>query len=129
MKTCRVTIVDTGHILLDRAEIALGAWQRFRGLMWRKGLPPSEGLLIPHCNSVHTFFMLFAIDVVYLSKENDVLKIVDEMRCCHLSACLRAKSVLEMPAGWARKTGLRAGHTLAFEDTPKPPAPPAEPSA
>lgn len=129
MKTCRVTITDTGHIVLDRAEVALGGWQRLRGLMCRKGLAPSEGLLIPHCNSVHTFFMLFPIDVVYLSKENCVVKIVDEMRSCHVSGCLKAKSVLEMPAGWARKTGLRAGHALAFEDTPKPATPSEGPSA
>ena len=130
MKTCRVTIVDTGHILLDQAEVALGGWQRLRGLIGRKGLPPSEGLLIPHCSSVHTFFMRFPIDVVYLSKDDRVVKIVDDMRSCRVSACLKAQSVLEMPAGWARKTGLRAGHALAFRDTPEPPAPPAgEPSA
>jgi uncharacterized membrane protein (UPF0127 family) len=121
MKTCRVTITDTSHILLDKAEIAFGGWQRLRGLMGRKGLLPSEGLLIPHCNAVHTVFMLFPIDVVYLSKENRVLKIVEEMGSCCLSGCLRARSVLEMPAGWSRKTGLCVGHTLAFEDAPKPP--------
>ena len=129
MKTCRVVIRDNGRILLDKAEVALGGWERTRGLMGRKGLRPSEGLLIPHCRAVHTFFMLFPIDVVYLSKENCVAKIVDELPSCRLSACLRARSVLEMPAGWARKAGLRAGHALAFEDTAPPAPPPDEASA
>jgi len=64
--------------------------------------------------------MLFPIDVVYLCGENRVVKIVDELPSCRLSACLKARSVLEMAAGWARKTGLRAGHALAFEDTAPP---------
>ena len=124
MKTCRVVIQDNGRILLDSAEVALGGWERLRGLMGRKRLRPSEGLLIPHCSSVHTFFMLFPIDVVYLSRENHVVKIVDELPSCRLSACLKARSVLEMAAGWARKAGLRAGHALAFEDTAPPESPP-----
>ena len=117
MKTCRVTIADTGHILLDRAEVALGAWARLKGLMGRKRLPPSEGMLLPRCNSVHTVFMRFPIDVIYLSKDDRVLKIVEKMPACHVSACWGAKSVLEMPANWAAKTGLRVGHVLEFGDT------------
>ena len=116
MKTCRVTIADTDGVLLDRAEVALGSLQRLRGLMGRRALPPGEGLLIPHCSSVHTFFMRFPIDVVYLWRDNRVLKIVHAMRCCRVSACWSARSVLEMPAGWAEAHDLRAGRTLTFHD-------------
>ena len=66
--------------------------------------------------------MRFPIDVVYLSGENRVMKIVEAMPAWRVSACLRARSVLEMPAGRARETGLQAGHSLAFQEPTKPAA-------
>ena len=113
MKTCRIVIADVGQPLVDVAEVALTGWERARGLLGRKELRPGEGLLIPHCRTVHTFFMRFPIDVAYLTAQNCVVKIVEDLRTFSISGCLRAASVLEMPAGWACKMGLRVGHQLA----------------
>jgi len=121
MKTCRVVIADNNRSLLDAAEVALSSYEKLRGLLGRSGLPPGEGLLLPGCNSVHTFFMRFPIDVVYLTAENAVIKIVEHMKPFRLSFCLRGKAVLEMPAGWAAKCGLRVGHSVRFQPPDKPP--------
>ncbi|MHC4788917.1 MAG: DUF192 domain-containing protein, partial [Planctomycetota bacterium] len=106
--------------LLDVAEVALTGGERLVGLLGRDWLPPGEGLLILGCRSVHTFFMRFPIDVVYVSRHNTVAKIVEELQPYRFSWCLRGRSVVEMPAGWAAKMGLRVGHGLRFDSEAGP---------
>ena len=54
-------------------HLATNFWQRFRGLMLRRPLPPATALLIAPCNSIHMCFMRFAIDAVYLDKQGRIL--------------------------------------------------------
>jgi hypothetical protein len=88
------------------------------GLLGRAGLARDEGLLITPCTSIHTFFMRFAIDVLYLDRNHVVVKAVRAMRPFRLSACLRgAHSVLELPVGVIEASGTQAGDQLAFGPT------------
>jgi len=89
---------------------------RRRGLLGRTGLGPGEGLWILPCEGVHTFRMKFPIDVVFLSKQHMVLKIRAEMPRSRIAVCLRAHSVLELPAGTAAAAGTQAGDQLQFCD-------------
>jgi uncharacterized membrane protein (UPF0127 family) len=116
MRTCRVLLEKDGSTLLDVVEVAFTGKERMIGLMGRKELPPGEGLLIPDCRSVHTFFMRFPIDLAYLDGESRVVRIVPKVQPWAFSACWQAQSVLEMPAEWAEKSGLRVGDRLRFED-------------
>ncbi len=115
MSTYRVTIAGREGVLLERARTALTGWERFRGLMLRKELPAGEGLLIPECRSIHMCFMRFPIDVVYLDGENRVVKIVHALKPWRLSVCLKARSVLETPAGRAEEAGLELGDRLVLK--------------
>ena len=54
--------------------------ERAKGLIGVKSLPPGEGLLIPGCNAIHTFFMSMAIDATFLDRENRVVKVVRGIR-------------------------------------------------
>ena len=54
--------------------------ERAKGLIGVKSLPPEEGLLIPGCNAIHTFFMSMAIDATFLDRENRVVKVVRGIR-------------------------------------------------
>lgn len=63
-----------------RVRIARSMFARMRGLIGTKGLPPDEGLLIPHCNAIHTFFMSFAIDATFLDRQNRIVKVVRNIR-------------------------------------------------
>ena len=86
---------------------------RFAGLMFRKKLPAATGLFLAPCNSVHMCFMRFAIDVVYLDKEYNIVKVVKNLRpWLGLSMCPKAWAVLEMTAGEAERCGLEVGKTL-----------------
>lgn len=88
-------------------------WQRFRGLMLRRPLPPATALLIAPCNSIHMCFMRFAIDAVYLDQYGRILKITRHLRpWIGLSACWHAHSVLEMTAGQADALGLQIGQVF-----------------
>ena len=76
------------------------AWTRSWGLLGRKGLPGDLGLWIRKCKYVHTFFMRFPIDAVYLAGDGTVVKTCSRLKPFRFSAGgRRADSVLELPAG------------------------------
>ena len=85
------------------------------GLLKHKGLNAGEGLWIVPCEGVHTFFMKFAIDLVYVDRKLKVRKVRNAVPPWRLSACLTAHSILELPAGTAHQTGTQPGDELAFE--------------
>ena len=63
-----------------KIEVANGFFARAKGLIGRKSLAPDEGLLIPHCNAIHTFFMQFPIDATFYDRNDQVVKIVRNIR-------------------------------------------------
>jgi uncharacterized membrane protein (UPF0127 family) len=115
MRYFRVYIARSNDVFLNKVESALTLWERFRGLMLRSHLTLGEGILIPDCRSVHTCFMRFPIDVVYLTRDNEVVKIVPRMKPWRVSACMAGCLVLEAPAGWAARVGLQEGDRVRFE--------------
>ena len=66
-------------------------------------------------SSVHTSFMRFPIDVVFLDKQLNVLRIVPALRPWRAAACRRASWALELPANTCASQGLRAGESLSAE--------------
>jgi len=101
-------------VVTTNADIADTSQKRRTGLLKHSNLTAGEGLWIVPCEAVHTFGMNFPIDVLYLSKQKKVLKIRDNMKKSRMSLCLRAHSVLELPAGHAAATGTVAGDQLDF---------------
>ena len=85
---------------------------RLRGLLGSRGLAPGEGLLIPRTSSVHTHFMRFAIDVVFVDGEGRVAKIVRGLRPWRFAGARGAVDVLELPVGHCDRVGLREGALL-----------------
>lgn len=111
----RVTNVTRNTILADAADVADTSEKRRRGLLKHTSLPKGEGLWISPCEAVHTFFMKFPIDLIYLDKKKKVRKIRPNVPKWRISACLSARSVLELPAGTAAETETEVGDQLAFE--------------
>jgi len=102
-------------VLAEKVDLAYTSAKRRTGLLKHDRLEPGEGLWIVPCESVHTFFMKFPIDLVYLDKRKKVKKVRHAVPAWRLSACLFAHSVLELPAGTARQSGTVAGDELAIE--------------
>jgi hypothetical protein len=103
-----------GTTLATRLDVADSGPKRNKGLLGRKSLEPGEGLWIVPCESVHTFFMQFAIDLVYLDRNHRIKKVRSSVPPWRLSACLSAHSILELPAGTIQSTQTQAGDTLQF---------------
>ena len=96
-------------------DVADSSAKRRVGLLRHQRLEPGEGLWIVPCESVHTFFMKFPIDLVYVDKNRKVRKVRHAVPAWRLSACLSAHSILELPAGTARETGTLPGDQLSIE--------------
>jgi uncharacterized protein len=105
---------ENGDVLCGRCLLADTPWTRLRGLLGRRGLGDDEGLLIRPAGSVHTFFMSFPIDVVFLSRDDTVLKVVRSLRPWRLAAARGAKRTLELPAGGAARARLASGERLVL---------------
>ena len=102
-------------VLGDAVDLADTSDKRRTGLLKHTKLEPGHGLWIVPCESVHTFFMKFAIDLVYVDKKNRVRKVRNAVPPWRLSACLSAHSIIELPAGTALQTGTQPGDELVFE--------------
>lgn len=91
------------------------SWHRLVGLLNHEKLDESEGLLIEPCKQIHTWFMAFPIDVVFLSHDNTILS-TRTMKPWKLSPLvLKAKKVLELPEGACAKWQLSTGEQLKIE--------------
>jgi uncharacterized membrane protein (UPF0127 family) len=90
-----------------------------RGLLGRKELPSGEGILLRPAGSVHTFFMRFPIDVVFVDRELRVVSVTADVPPWKVRGARGAKAVLELPAGEASRRGLTEGETLVLSEQPK----------
>jgi uncharacterized protein len=104
------------HIVCDTCVVAETFATRLRGLLGRRSLANGEGLLIRRESSVHTFFMRFAIDVVFLDTELRVLRVDANVGPWRLKACRGARSVLELGAGEAAARRLSIGDRIELRD-------------
>ena len=103
------------RVVVPRLELALDSATRRKGLLGRDGLDPGAGLVIAPSNSVHTFFMRFAIDIVFLHRTGRVLKIRHRVPARRVAVSAIAHAVLELPAGAAATAGISVGDTLALQ--------------
>src|SRR5438477_5905791 len=111
---------ERGTVLATRLALADSAPKRSKGLLGREGLDSGEGLWIVPCESVHSFFMRFAIDLVYLDRGHRVRKVRHRMVPWRVSACLTAHSILELPAGIVEASGTQAGDQLQIDHLGEP---------
>lgn len=114
-----LTRSDDGHVVLSDVQVADTFWARFRGLMGRAPALFTHSLLIEPCSSVHTCFMRFPIDVVFLSESGLVLRTLAAMKPWRFSpVVVGAKSVLECPVGTIESCALRPGDVVVIDGRP-----------
>ena len=106
---------ENGKVVCDRCTLARDTYSRMVGLLGRSGLPEGERLLLQPAGSIHTFFMRFPIDAVFLDRERRVVRIAASVRPWRAALARRSRSVLELAAGEAARVGLRPGNVLRLE--------------
>src|SRR5215210_3770866 len=103
---------ENGDVVCDRCVVADSPASRMRGLLGKSELRPGEGLLLRPASAIHTFFMRFPIDAVFLDGTLRVLQISDELHPWRAASRRGARAVLELPAGQSARRGLAVGDSL-----------------
>ena len=101
-----------GAVVCERCTIADSALPRMRGLLGKRSLGSDEGVLLRPAGSVHTFFMRFPIDIVFLDRDGRVLRIAESVRPWRTAAARGAKAVLELRAGECARRRLLTGDVV-----------------
>ena len=115
-KIVRVINATQGTVLGERVRVADTGLTRIIGLLGERELPAGDGLLIVPSQGVHTWGMLFPIDVVVLDGGWNVLALRRRMRTFRMTRLFwKAAAVLELPPGILVSTATTVGDTLTFE--------------
>jgi uncharacterized protein len=105
---------EDGRIICDSVTVADGTLRRMRGLLGRRSLPPGEGITLRPAWSIHTAFMRFSIDVVFIDAEQVVMRVEPRLRPFKTASCRGAREVVELAAGECERRGLAAGDRIAW---------------
>lgn len=101
-----------GEIICEKMLVANKILDRMKGLMFSEELPDCDGFLIAPCNSIHTFFMLYNLDILFLDKNFKVIKAIYNLSPWKMTwIYLKANQVLEMKAGTLKKD-IKTGDQL-----------------
>lgn len=106
-----------GAVLATDARRATSVRDRLRGLLGTAALPRGQALHIEPCSSIHTFFMAYAIDVLFLDRDGRVLRAIEALAPWRATLpVFGARAVLELPAGTLGAAGVRVGDRLHFRE-------------
>lgn len=104
-------------ILIRNVDVTSGFAERFRGLMFAQSIPDNYGLLIKPCNQIHMFNMKFPLDVIYLSEDNAVVHIDEDIRPWKIGHTVKnAVGVIEVNSGTCARCGIGVGDRLTVEN-------------
>jgi uncharacterized protein len=110
-RRARLTHVD-GRVVCEHLLVATRPSTRMRGLLGRSELPAGEGILLRPAGSVHTFFMRFPIDVVFLDEALTVVGVEPELKAWRVAGRRGARQVVELAAGECERRGVAVGDRL-----------------
>ena len=105
----------TGKELSNNVVLADSILKRMKGLLGKGTMPVGEALLIKPCISIHTFFMRFPIDAIFLNNKNRVIATIKNLHTNRVTRLYpTAASVLELPVGIIEKTDTGVGDEIGI---------------
>jgi uncharacterized membrane protein (UPF0127 family) len=122
--TYPIVNLTRGGIVCEHAEIAATPLRRLIGLLGRSELPAGTGMLIHPAPSIHSAFMRFDFDAVFLDRDMRVVRLAERIGPWQARSARRAKSVLELSCGEIERRGLEVGDELAVQRTDPAPGEP-----
>lgn len=106
-------------LLFDKVTAAKSFFKKLAGLVFSRPLNLNEGLLIECCSSIHTFWMRFSIDVVFIDRNNVIVYLMENLRPFRLSPIIReAVNVLELRSGAIKHNMMKTDDILIFSNHP-----------
>ena len=117
MTLWRIHIGTRGRTLATHARRADGFAARLVGLMGRRALAPGEALVLVPAAAVHSFFLRFPLDLLYLDRDGTILRAQEALPPWRLGALrtVGCRAILELPAGSVAASGSRVGDRLRIE--------------
>ena len=115
MKIVTVVNAKTDAVVCERVEVAKNPWTRLRGLLGRRGLEPGHGMLFIPAGSIHSAFMRFEFDAVFLDGQMRVVGLAERIPPWRMRGARGAKRTLELSAGQITSRGLQVGDELAVK--------------
>lgn len=112
-------IAHEDQVVCERCKVAETPFTRLAGLLGRRQLPVGEGLLLRPAPSIHTFFMRFPIDVVYLDYDFTVLGASPNVKPWRVAGRYGTRAILELPAGEWERHGIEPGERLRLLGEPE----------
>jgi uncharacterized protein len=109
-----VLVAADGKIVCDVCYLADKPHTRLRGVIGWRCLPRGEGVLMRPAFSIHTWFVRFPLDAVFLDRDMTVVAIARELKPWRMATKRRARAVLELPAGECERLGVKLGDRLAW---------------
>ena len=104
-----------GSVVCERCFVADRPLARMKGLLGRADLPAGEGILIRPCNSIHMFFMRFAIDAIFLDRNGNVLKIAANLKPWRAAWARHARTVVELVTSEVEHRGISVGDKIEID--------------
>jgi len=116
-RAARVRItVEQSEVLLVTASVATTTWSRMRGLLGRTGLDVGDGLVFYSCRMIHTWFMRFPIDVLFVDRHGCVVQLWESVQPFRLAwGGWRAAVTVELAAGALRESGVTVGQRVCLK--------------
>jgi uncharacterized protein len=105
---------EDGRVVCERCRVAASPSSRLRGLLGKKGLQAGEGLLLRPASSIHTWFMRFPIDAVFVEEDGTVARIASNLGPWRAAGRRGAKVVIELASGECERRGLKTGDKLVL---------------
>jgi len=105
----------SGKTVATKCLVAESSLQRLVGLLNHERLNEDEGMLLHPCKQIHTFFMRFPIDAIFLDQQNTVLAMGEYLPWRFSKWHFKAKKVLELPLGTCKNKEVQIGDRLEFE--------------
>lgn len=109
----RIANVTRNTVLAERASCAAGFFGRLVGLLDRAGLKKGEGLILDPSNSIHSFFMRFSFDAVFVNKERRIVGLLRSFKPFRVSPVFFAsRMTLELPSGTINASATEIGDEI-----------------
>lgn len=110
----------TSQVVAEDVELADTRETRRKGLLGRDGLDHRSALILRPCFAVHTAFMRFPIDVLFVNREGTVVKVVRNLVAWRIAGAFGAHAVIELAAGAIPQGAVEAGDRLYLAAEPAP---------
>lgn len=116
MQVVQIFNLNKGTVIAQQARLASSLGQRMKGLLGQDSLSTNEALVLKPCSSIHTFFMRFSIDVLFLDKNMQIIRLFRNMPPNRLSPIVwGSKIAIELPAGKTSQTNTQVGDIIEFK--------------